>query len=148
MPGGTICLRGVGGGNVGSPRGRKGAVAVPEASKAARIVHNLGLATWFGGSLFGQIALNPAVKQVSDRSERGKVLNVAWGYYNAINAVALLATLLTWRVGGLKADGELRAPVLVRVKDLLLGGAAVNAIASDILGATIARQASGGATPV
>ncbi len=118
------------------------------ASNKARIVHNLGLATWFGGSLFGQVALTPTVSRISDRRERGRVLNEAWGRFNAVNFAAIAATVLTWRLGGLKENSELKAPVLERVKDLLLGGAAVNGIASGILGARIANQSSQGDTPV
>ncbi len=119
-----------------------------EPSNIARIAHNLGLATWFGGALFGQVALNPTVSRISDRRERGQVLNVAWGRFNAVNSAAVAATLLAWRLGGLKADGELRAPVLARLKNLLLDGAAIGGIASGILGARIARQSSEGGTPV
>jgi hypothetical protein len=39
-------------------------------SNAAGIAHNLGLAAWFGGTLFGQVALNPTVSSISDRRER------------------------------------------------------------------------------
>ncbi|HKH75336.1 MAG TPA: hypothetical protein VKA51_00090 [Rubrobacteraceae bacterium] len=113
-------------------------------SNAAEIAHNLGLAAWFGGTLLGQVALNPTVSSISDRREPGRVLNESWGRFNAANAPALLA----WRLGGLNYDAELRAPALARVKDLLLGGAAVNAVVSGILGTRIARQSSGGATPV
>lgn len=123
-----------------------------EPSSIVKIAHNLGLATWFGGTLFGQVALNPSVRRISDRSERGQVLNEAWGRYNVANLAAIAITLLTWRAGGLKADGELRAPVLARAKDFLLGGAALNAFGSAVLGATIASQGpeglTGGGTPV
>jgi hypothetical protein len=122
--------------------------ALTSPSNITRIVHNLGLATWFGGAFFGQIALNPTVSRISDRNERGRVLNEAWGRFNVVNSVAVAATLLTWRLGGLKTDGELRAPVLVRFKNLLLGGAAISGIASGILGARIATQSSEGDTPV
>ena len=119
-----------------------------EASNTAKIAHNIGLATWFGGALFGQIALNPTIERISDKNERGRVLNEAWGRFNAANFPAIAATLLTWRLGNLKDDAELRAPALTRIKNLLLGGAAVTGIASGILGARIAKQASEGDTPV
>jgi hypothetical protein len=115
-------------------------------SNAAGIAHNLGLAAWFGGTLFGQVALNPTVSSISDRRER--VLNESWGRFNAANAPALAATLLARRLGRLRDDAELRSPALARLKDLLLGGAAVNAVISGILGARIAKQSSAGATPV
>jgi hypothetical protein len=119
-----------------------------EASNKAKIAHNIGLATWFGGALFGQIALNPTIERISDKNERGRVLNEAWGRFNAANFPAIAAALLTWRLGNLKDDAELRAPALTRLKNLLLGGAAVTGIASGILGARIAKQASEGDTPV
>ena len=119
-----------------------------ESSNTAKIAHNIGLATWFGGALFGQIALNPTIERISDKNERGRVLNEAWGRFNAANFPAIAATLLTWRLGNLKDDAELKAPALTRLKNLLLGGAAVTGIASGILGARIAKQASEGDTPV
>ena len=141
-------------GNVGllpggeRPSSTDGRRALKKASHAAGIAHNLGLAAWFGGTLFGQIALNPTVSSISDKSERGRVLNESWGRFNAVNSLALASTLLAWRAGNLKDDAELRAPALARAKNLLLGGAAVNSVASGILGARIARQSSEGATPV
>ena len=50
-------------------------------STAAWVGHNLGLAAWFGGTLFGKLALNPSVRAISSREERGKVLNAAWNRY-------------------------------------------------------------------
>ncbi len=117
-------------------------------SNTPRILHNLGLATWFGGALFGQVALNPTVARISDKKERGRVLNEAWGRYNALNAAAVAAAVLTWRFGGLKADAELRAPGLMRVKNLLLGGAVFNGVMSGALGARIAAQDPSAETPV
>jgi hypothetical protein len=114
-------------------------------SKAVRIAHNLGLATWFGGSLFGQVALNPAVSSIRDRSERGRVVSEAWSRYSRINSIALVITVLTWRAGGLRTDAELRSPVLARAKNLLLGGALICGFLSGVLGITIARQAPEGA---
>jgi hypothetical protein len=54
-------------------------------SKTGRVVHDLGLLTWFGGTLFGQVSLNPAVSSISDESERGRILNEAWARFQAGN---------------------------------------------------------------
>lgn len=125
---------------------------MPEPSNIARITHNLGLATWFGGALFGQIALNPTISRISDRRERGRVLNESWGRFNAVIFATIAATVLTWRLGGLRGDAELKAPALARAKNLLLGGAVINGIASGVMGARIAKEAPEGApeggTPV
>ena len=119
-----------------------------EPSKVGKVAHNLGMSAWFGGTLFGQVALNPTVDSISDRSERGRVLNEAWARFQAVNMPAALSTLLGWRLGGVREDAELRAPGLTRAKDLLLGGAAINTLASAVLGATVASRASEGFVPV
>src|SRR5829696_5228595 len=81
-------------------------------SKRGRIAHNLGLSTWFGGTLFGQVSLNPAVSAITDERERGRVLNEAWARFQAANLPAMLSTLLGWRLGGVREDSQLRAPGL------------------------------------
>lgn len=125
---------------------------MPEVSNTAKIAHNLGLAAWFGGTLFGQVALNPTVERISDKQERGRVLNESWFRFNAVNTAAIAATLLSWRLGGLKQDSELRAPGLERLKNALLGGATINAIAAGVLGARAAKndpeEGPAGGTPV
>jgi hypothetical protein len=117
-------------------------------SRAGKVAHDLGLSTWFGGTLFGQVSLNPAVSSISDQRERGRVLNEAWGRFQAANLPAMLSTLLGWRLGGVREDSESRAPGLTRAKDILLGGAAFNTAASALLGASTAASSRGGATPV
>ena len=117
-------------------------------SRTGKVAHDLGLSTWFGGTLFGQVALNPAVSSISDQRERGRVLNEAWARFQAANLPAMLSTLLGWRLGGVRDDSQLRAPGLARTKDLLLGGAAFNTVASALLGASTAASSREGATPV
>jgi hypothetical protein len=58
-------------------------------STVAWVAHNLGLSAWFGGTLFGKLALNLSVKAVDSKEERGKVLNSARNRYNAVNAASL-----------------------------------------------------------
>ena len=102
-------------------------------SRAGKVAHDLGLSTWFGGTLFGQVSLNPTVSSISDQRERGRVLNEAWARFQAANIPAMLSTLLGWRLGGVRDDAQLRAPGLTRAKDVLLGGAAFNTVASALL---------------
>src|SRR5215216_7043435 len=116
-------------------------------SRAGKVAHDLGLSTWFGGTLFGQVSLNPTVSSISDQRERGRVLNEAWARFQAANIPAMLSTLLGWRLGGVRDDAQLRAPGLTRAKDVLLGGAAFNTAASALLGASTAASRVG-ATPV
>jgi hypothetical protein len=74
------------------------------------VAHNVGLSTWFGGTLFGQVSLNPAVSSISGERERGRILNEAWARFQAANLPAMFSTLLGWRLGGVRGDSELRAP--------------------------------------
>src|SRR4028118_2413813 len=122
--------------------------AMKEPSKVGKVAHNLGMSAWFGGTLFGQVALNPTVSSISDRSERGRVLNEAWSRFQAVNLPAALSTVLGWRLGGVRQDAELRAPGLTRAKGVLLGGAAADTAAAALLGATVASRSPARFTPV
>jgi hypothetical protein len=67
----------------------------------ARAVHELGLATWLGGTLMGAVGLNAAAKQASDPKERLQVANAGWARWTPVNAVGIAAYLggslaLTW----------------------------------------------------
>ncbi len=117
-------------------------------SRAGKVAHDLGLSTWFGGTLFGQLSLNPAVSSIGDQRERGRVLSEAWARFQAANLPAMLSTLLGWRLGGVREDSQVRAPGLTRAKDILLGGAVFNTVASALLGASTAASSRGGATSV
>ncbi len=117
-------------------------------SRTGKVAHDLGLSTWFGGTLFGQLSLNPAVSSIGDQRERGLVLNEAWARFQAANLPAMLSTLLGWRLGGVRDYSQLRAPGLTRTKDILLGGAVFNTVASALLGASTAASSREGATPV
>jgi hypothetical protein len=81
-----------------------------QASTPVRSLHKLGLGICLGGTLFGLIALNPTVSRISDRRERGRVLNEAWMRFQAIATLAMTTTVAMWRLGGLKeAESDLDA---------------------------------------
>ena len=44
----------------------------------ARSLHDLGLATWFGGSLMGAVGLNGAAAVVDQPAQRLRVANAGW----------------------------------------------------------------------
>ena len=119
-----------------------------QASTPVRSLHKMGLGICLGGTLFGLIALNPTVERISDKRERGCVLNEAWMRFQTIGTLAMGVTVAMWRLGGLKrAESDLDA-TLTGIKNLLLGGALLTTLASAIAGMRIARQAPEGATPV
>ncbi|MEO6575299.1 MAG: hypothetical protein ABIP89_15745 [Polyangiaceae bacterium] len=116
-------------------------------STTAWVLHDLGLAAGFGGNLFGQLAMNPAVKVIESKRERGKVTHAAWDRYKIVNGVALAAMAGSWLIGrtfltGKEVGRDARATT--RIKDLLVGGATVAGVGALITG-TMLDRASGGA---
>jgi hypothetical protein len=121
-------------------------------AQSARAAHDWGLASWLGGSMYGQFALNPAVAKIDDKRERGKVVNAAWNGYNLINAISLGSVALGWfasRVTETRPDqlteDERR---LAKAKDGLTLVAVGTGIASAVQGARLARQEPEGAVPI
>lgn len=106
-------------------------------STTAWVLHELGLAAGFGGNLFGQIALNPAVAEIQSKRERGKVTHVAWDRYKAINGASLALMAGTWIIGRTMLDGRevgRTSGALTVTKDVLVGGALVGGIGAMVFG--------------
>jgi hypothetical protein len=120
---------------------------------ATRAVHDVGLAAWLGGSMFGKFALNPAVAGISDKSERGKVANLAWNGYNVVNAVGLGSAAAGYfaarqtELGNKKRYTSIERN-LYRVQDGLMISAVVTGIANGVQGARLAKQGENGAVPI
>ncbi len=120
-------------------------------STAAWVVHNLGLAVSFGGSVFGKVALNPNLDVIGSESDRGKILNTAWNRFNIISAGSFIASAATWFPGRLGLSGgeiDDQTRNLVLAKDLLFAAGTLSGIASVIQGRALAGEAPGGATPI
>jgi hypothetical protein len=120
-------------------------------STAAWVVHNLGLAVAFGGSVFGKIALNPSLDVIGSDADRGKVLNTVWNRFNAISAGSFIASAATWFPGRLGLSGgeiDDQTRNLVLAKDLLFAAGTVSGIASVAQGRALTGQAPGGAVPI
>lgn len=58
------------------------------------ILHDVGLAAWFGGSLMGAVGLNGATSEVGDLNERARVASAGWARWTPVNALAIGAHLL------------------------------------------------------
>jgi hypothetical protein len=121
-------------------------------SQAGRAAHDLGLAGLLGGTLFGRVALHPAVAAISDPRERGEVVNAAWRRYGVVNALSLAAVVTGW--AGARAaeaaDGNLTPAErrLARTKDGLVGALVAFGVASAVEGVRFGRSAPGGAVPL
>ena len=126
-------------------RGRLGPVTGQLAQESA-------LAALIGGNLFGRVAMHPALRDVSDAHERGKVLNHAWRRYGTVNSLALAGLVAGW----ISARGDERGPLwtsprrrgLVLAKDVSVGAVVVTGLASAASGVGFAQQASDGAVPM
>jgi hypothetical protein len=121
-------------------------------SQIGRAAHDIGLAGLLGGNLFGRLALHPSVTQITDKSERGKLVNLAWRRYGTVNSLSLLAVISGW-VG---ARAKEAAPTqlspaerrLAVAKDALVAVVAVTGAATAIEGIRFSKQAPSGAIPL
>jgi hypothetical protein len=119
-------------------------------ASAARAIHDLALGALVGGNLFGRVAFNTALEDVSDKSERGRVLNRAWRRYGTVNSLALVALLGGWLPVRTSRSGSLsqRERRLTTAKDLAVGAVVVSGLASAASGVRFSQQAPGGAVPM
>ncbi len=120
-------------------------------STTAWVLHELGLAAGFGGNLFGQVALNPAVEVIQSKRERGKVTHVAWDRYKSINAVSLTLMAGTWLAGRTLLDGRevsKSARGLTIAKDLLVGGAVIGGVGAMLLGRMLDEEVARSNEPI
>jgi hypothetical protein len=121
-------------------------------SQVGRAAHDIGLAGLLGGNLFGRLALHPSVTEISDKRERGKLVNAAWRRYGFINSASLLALVGGWAgarakeaAPGQLSDAERRLAV---AKDALVGVVVVTGVATAVEGLRFSRQAPDGAVPL
>jgi hypothetical protein len=59
----------------------------------SRSLHDLGLATWFGGSLMGAVGLNGAAAQVQEPRQRLRVATSGWNRWTPVNLAGIAAHL-------------------------------------------------------
>ena len=117
-----------------------------------RALHDVGLASWLGGAMFGKFALNPSVSAVRDHAERGKVANKAWNGYNVINSLGLglaaagYAAARSTELG----DGNVTSTErkLLRAQDVLMATSVASGVVNGIEGARLFKQAPDGAVPI
>lgn len=113
--------------------------------------HNLGIGATLGGLLFGKLAFNPQLDEISSEAERGKILNKVWNKYNALNAFYVGTAALTWFAGRAGISGESLdedGRNLVLTKDALFLAAILSGLASIIAGARLTQKADDGAVPI
>jgi hypothetical protein len=92
------------------------------------------------------------VTEISDRSERGKVVNAAWRRYGTVNTLSLLAVTSGWLGARANEAGDRRLSDaerrLARAKDVLVAVVTATGLATAAEGVRFARSAPGGAVPL
>lgn len=62
-----------------------------QTSTVSRSLHDLGAASWFGGSLMGALGVNGASKDVSDPTERARIAASGWARWSPVAAASIAA---------------------------------------------------------
>jgi hypothetical protein len=114
------------------------------------VVHDTGLAAAVGGTLFGRAALEPALDNISNPSERDRVSTAAWRRFSWLNLAAHVAFAVPWFVGrslrsGREVSGVARA--LTRTKDILVGASLISGVATHVIGGRIKQRTEQGRGP-
>jgi hypothetical protein len=107
------------------------------ASIAAWTLHNLGLATSLGGSIYGRTALHPSLGTVPDPKDRAKLAHESWKRFNRLNLLGHLAFAIPWLVGRTRLSGREIDPTsrtLVRTKDALIAVSLASGLTAILAG--------------
>ncbi len=121
-------------------------------ASALQLASDLSLAALIGGNLFGRYAMAPALAEISDPRERGKVLNCAWRRYGAVNALASIGLLASWipirrrELAGVRLST--REAALLAARDLATAGVLASGLAAAVGGVRFAQEAPEGAVPM
>ena len=123
----------------------------------ARSLHDLGLATWFGGSLMGAVGLNGAAAAVDQPDQRLRVANAGWARWTPVNLTGIAAHLAGGSVLLVANKGRVagqRGVATATIAKTALTGLALALVAtgySRALGAKLERvgdaPVEGGTTP-
>ncbi len=120
-----------------------------------QVLHDVGAAAWFGGSLMGAVGLNGAAADVSDPADRPRVAASGWGRWAPVSALAIAAHGVG-AVGLLVTERDrVRKQSGVRANSVVKTVATVAALGvtawSGVLGAKVGSAgrvpAAGGTTP-
>jgi hypothetical protein len=107
----------------------------------SRSLHDLGLATWFGGSLMGAVGLNGAAADVEEPTQRLRVANAGWNRWTPVNLAGITAHV----AGGLillgankgRVASQQRVAQATVIKTALTGAALAATAWSRALGAKL-----------
>ena len=58
------------------------------------LMHDAGLAVWFGGTLMGAVGVNAAAGELDDPGQRARATSDAWSRWTPVNAIAIGSHLI------------------------------------------------------
>ena len=112
----------------------------------AQIGHDVGIAVWYGGTVFGKYVLNPAVRAIQDQSQRGQAANAGWAAFHPLGGAGLgLAAAVRLAARQTEIKGSNLPPeerILATAGDALLATCVGLSIASFVFGQKLAKQGS------
>jgi hypothetical protein len=106
-------------------------------STTAWVLHDLGLATSVGGTVFGKAGLRRAAGDTSMQNGHGEIISEAWKRFTPINLLSHLSVGVTWLIGRSMLSGrevKRSARNLVLAKDALTGVYLLSGLASTATG--------------
>jgi hypothetical protein len=113
------------------------------------VVHDIGLAAWFGGAWMGAIGLNGATIEVDDHTQRTRVANAGWFRWAPIAGAALLGHVCSaYALGRLLPSPEGRAAGSVGVRRLRTAVTLAAMLSTAETGISGQRVVRGGDVPV
>ncbi len=112
--------------------------------KFVRTIHDLGLAVWWGGTLMGTMAMNPAVEVLDDPEERSKMVDEGWALFQPWGAAGLATAIISHIIMRRHPPKRpsARFKNVARIKDALFAVAAVSSVASMALGEYVVHEDS------
>ncbi|HUS26957.1 MAG TPA: hypothetical protein VMZ53_00555 [Kofleriaceae bacterium] len=119
-------------------------------SSAGWVVHEVGLATSIGGTLFGRAALEPSLSEITSSEERDRVSASAWQRFSWLNLASHAAFAIPWFIGRSMLSGNevtCEARRLTLVKDVLVGASLITGVSSILLGRWLGKRADAGQGP-
>lgn len=120
-----------------------------ETNTVVRAMHDLGLSTWFGGSLMGAVGLNGATGQAKDPQERLRLSSLGWARWTPVQ----IAAVGVHAVGGLgliagnktRVSADPSSKTNTVIKGALTAVAAGVTVFAGLQGAKVAKMTDQGA---
>lgn len=122
---------------------------MPNGTTLLAVIHDVGLAAWFGGAWMGAVGLNGATIEVDDHTQRTRVANAGWFRWAPIAGGALAAHVASaYALGRLAPAASSHgrgAPGLRRLRTVLTVAAVLATVETGLSGQRVVR---GGDVPV